>query len=84
MLLLLIQQMEAQWTNVMIYNSANPEEPSIAINPLNTLQMVAGANSDNAFYSSDGGVTWFTHFLSSTFGETGDPCLVADSLGNFF
>ena len=71
--------LHAQFTNVMIDNSFNPEEPSIAINPLNPEQIVAGSNTQNSYYSGDGGATWITGFINSSFTEAGDPCLTADS-----
>lgn len=79
-----IHHLHAQFTNVMIDNSFSPEEPSIAINPLNPEQIVAGSNTQNSYYSGDGGATWITGFINSSFTEAGDPCLTADSSGNFF
>ena len=73
--------MKAQFTNVMIDNTFNPEEPSIAINPLNTNEIVAGSNLQNSYCSSDGGTTWITGFIISSLAEAGDPCLIADSSG---
>ena len=82
-LTLIVKPLHAQFTNVLIDNSFNPEEPSIVINPKNPLQMAAGSNIDNSYYSVDGGATWITGFLNSSLTVYGDPCLVSDSSGNF-
>ena len=81
---LIVIPLHAQFTNVLIDNSSNPEEPSIVINPNNPLQIAAGSNLYNSYYSTDGGATWITGFLNSSLTVYGDPCLVADSSGNFF
>ena len=81
---LIVSPLHAQFTNVLIDNSSNPEEPSIVINPKNPLQIAAGSNIYNSYYSTDGGATWITGFLNSSLTVYGDPCLVADSSGNFF
>ena len=75
----------AQFTNVLINNSADPEEVSICINPKNTNQIAAGANIDNVFHSNDGGITWTSAVLSDTInGVWGDPCVFTDTTGNFY
>jgi len=76
-----------QHPNVMVggYLGGNdPNEPSIAVNPANTNEIVAGANIDNYYYSSDAGSTWTHGDLTSIYGVWGDPCVVADSEGNFY
>ena len=71
--------------NVMISNSFSPNEPSIKINPLNTDLIVAGANLNNYFYSSDSGQTWNIGTLtSSAYGVWGDPVIDVDPDGNFY
>ena len=75
----------AQHVNVMLGNQRNPNEPSIAINPKNTNQMVAGANLDNYYYSDDAGYTWQNNRLfSPQLGVWGDPCIMADTNGSFY
>lgn len=74
----------SQHTNILVSNSNAPNEPSIIINPQNPLQMVAGANLDNVYYSSDGGFTWSENQLSSTLGVWGDPTITVDTAGNFY
>ena len=61
------EYINAQFTNVMIDNSTGPEEPSVSINPLDTKNIIAGSNADNYYYSTDGGATWITNILNSSF-----------------
>jgi len=78
---------QAQHTNVLIDEDgswAQPEEPSIIVNPKNTDHMVAGANIDNLYFSSDGGLTWTTDVLSSSYGVWGDPAIIVDTAGNYY
>ncbi len=71
--------------NVMISNVSSPEEPSICINPKNLNQVVAGANINSFYYSSNGGFNWTRGTLSSSsWGVWGDPCIAVDTLGNFY
>ncbi|MFK5982339.1 MAG: glycosyl hydrolase, partial [Flavobacteriaceae bacterium] len=71
--------------NVMISNSSSPNEPSIKMNPLNTDFIVAGANLNNYYYSSDGGSSWDIGTLtSSAYGVWGDPVIDVDPDGNFY
>ncbi len=85
-LLLFISQGFAQYQNVMINNpsSTDPEEVSIAIDPSNPNYLAAGANISYAYYSTNGGLTWSQHSLSSSLGVWGDPCLVYDGDGNIY
>ena len=74
----------SQYQNVMISNEDFPEEPSIMINPKNTDEIVAGANTASFYYSDDGGSTWNLGTLTSSFGVWGDPCIIADTNGHFY
>ena len=74
----------AQYPNVLISGSNNPNEPSICINPKNPNQVVAGANNDNYYYSNDGGLTWSEGIISSSFGVWGDPVIIVDTSGAFY
>jgi hypothetical protein len=73
-----------QFTNILIDNEGNPEEPSIFINPKNTANLIAGANIDEVYRSTDGGFTWEKDNLESTYGVWGDPCIFTDTAGNFY
>jgi hypothetical protein len=74
----------AQYTNIQIDANDNPTEPSIAINPKNTSQLVAGSNIDNIYYSANGGISWTNFILNSSYGVWGDPCILADTMNNFY
>jgi len=74
----------AQYPNVLIGSTGAPNEPSICINPKNTNQIVAGANTDIYYFSNDGGLTWSEGILSSSFGVWGDPVIIVDTTGAFY
>lgn len=74
----------AQYVNVHVDDSGDPNEPSIFINPKNTQNLVAGANISFCYRSFDGGLTWDKQSLTSSYGVWGDPCILADTAGNFY
>jgi len=78
------QNVFSQYLNIKISSLNSPEEPTIAINPLNQNELVAGSNMNLYYYSNDGGLTWTQGFLHSDYGVYGDPCIVADKTGNFY
>ncbi len=73
-----------QHPNVFISDNNFPNEPSIAINPRNTNELVAGSNIDNYYFSLDAGVSWTEGLMSSSFGVWGDPTIACDTIGNFY
>lgn len=74
-----------QYTNVLISTMNDPEEVSICINPKNTNQVVAGSNTDNVYYSTDGGLTWTDFTLTDPLnGVWGDPIIFTDTAGVFY
>lgn len=83
-LMLVAGYTSAQHQNIMISDQNFPNEPSIAINPKNTQELVAGSNIDNYYYSTDGGLTWNENTLTSTYGVWGDPVIACDTTGSFY
>ena len=76
----------SQYKNVKV-NKANdgPNEVSIAINPMNPQNIVAGSNLSNFYYTNDGGATWDGGYIqSSEYGVWGDPVLIFDMKGNSY
>ncbi|MCZ6692930.1 MAG: sialidase family protein [Bacteroidetes bacterium] len=61
-----------------------PCEPSIAINPKDPNNLVAGSVLGRVYHSEDAGKTWISDTLSSPYGVYGDPCIIADNDGNFY
>lgn len=70
--------------NILISSQNYPEEPSIKMNPKNPAIIVAGANLNNFYYSSDTGRTWNHGMLNSSQGVWGDPVVEVDTSGNFY
>ncbi|TGE21409.1 T9SS type A sorting domain-containing protein [Hymenobacter aquaticus] len=75
---------QSQHPNVLISVQNSPNETSIAINPKNTQELIAGANLNNQYTSLDGGRTWTWRTLTSPYSVWGDPCVVADTTGAFY
>lgn len=75
-----------QYSNIRVNNpaSTDPEEVTIAINPMNPNQLAAGANIKYMYYSNNGGLSWTQKLLSSTMGVWGDPCVIYDGLNNLY
>lgn len=72
---------------VLIDNKASgnsPCEPSIAINPANPDNIVAAAILERVYVSRDGGKSWSHDRAKSPLGVYGDPCVIADTSGNFY
>ena len=70
----------AQIKNIKISSEFEPEEVSIAINPKNTKQIIAGANLTSSYFSSDEGFSWQRNGLTcKEFNVYGDPMLFWDT-----
>ncbi len=76
--------LSAQHPNVKISSAFNPNEPSICIDPKHPNRLVAGANLNNVYTSSDTGQTWTEAQMSSPFGVWGDPVIAIDTAGDFY
>lgn len=59
-------------------------EPSIAINPSQPNEMIAGTVMNDYYYSIDGGKSWESSSLQSKFGVNGDPVLHINQKGRYF
>lgn len=75
----------AQHPNILLGTLREPNEPSVYINPRNTDHIIVGANIYNYYLSSDGGYSWSDgRLFSPTLGVWGDPCVIVDTLGNYY
>lgn len=85
-LVLLNSLIFSQFTNIQVNRLKNmPEEVTIAINPVNPDNIIAGANINIYYWSMDKGQTWKEGSLvSDEFGVWGDPCVVFDLNGNAY
>ena len=76
---------QSSYQNILISSSGGPNEVSICFNPKNLNQVVAAANINFYYYSTNGGANWTTGSLSSTgYGVWGDPIIMCDTLGAFY
>ncbi len=84
MLFILQGSLHAQFPNVMVNSpsSTDPEEVTIAINPVAPQFLIAGANIRYAYWSRSGGMSWTQRQLPV--GTWGDPCVAFDASGNAF
>jgi len=73
-----------QVRNIVIDSVYNCNEPTIAIDPRNPLNIVAGSNTSNYYLSTDGGNTWTNGNLASTYGVDGDPVVIVDTTGALY
>ncbi len=78
--------LSAQISNITVSvpEVTNPNEVSIAINPLNPDNIVIGSNLNYYYYSFDGGANWNWGVLTSSMGVWGDPSLAFDMEGNLY
>ena len=76
----------AQHPNVRVSSaSANqPEEVSIAVNPLDPRDLAAASNIRYGFTNLDAGPTWSESILTSSLGTAGDPVVLYDAEGNLY
>jgi hypothetical protein len=84
LVLLFSVQAYSQFTNVRISDplSTSPEEVTIAINPTNLQNMIAGANLRFYYSSTNSGQSWAQRQLPP--GTYGDPCVMFDVNGRAY
>ena len=85
----LTPQTPASFKNILVAQAKagsnfQPCEPSIAINPKNPDNIVAGVILDRAIYTRDGGKSWAEVQLKSPYGVFGDPVIITDHEGRFY
>lgn len=78
------QKMFSQPVNVKISSVSGKNEPSICINPANPKEIVVGTNLKSVYRSKDGGKTWISGQMNSSFGVWGDPVIACDTNGDFY
>ncbi len=86
-LLFLHQTLDAQYKNIKVgdaVSSMEPQECSIVISPFNTNNIMAAANRNNYYYSTDAGLSWKHGFVQSPYGVIGDPGVLAGADGKFY
>jgi hypothetical protein len=67
---------------VSSFSNEHPNEITVAINPVNTENVVIGSNLNWYYYSFTGGSSWTEENLTSTqHGVWGDPVVMFDGLG---
>ncbi|NWG29646.1 MAG: T9SS type A sorting domain-containing protein [Ignavibacteriaceae bacterium] len=72
----------SQYPNILVDNTNSPEEVTIAINPVNPNILAAGANIDQFYRSTNGGLNWSeSQLVSNNLGVWGDPVVLFDSSG---
>lgn len=59
-------------------------EPSIAIDPTNPKNMIAGSVLSDYYYSTNSGKKWISKTLTSPYGVWGDPVLQYDTTGRVY
>lgn len=70
----------AQFPNILVSKQFEPKGLSIAFNPKNTKEVVAGAGFAGAFYSRDGGYSWHKDsVICEEFNLFGNPVVLWDT-----
>jgi hypothetical protein len=78
---------EIPFPNYRISSLTNlkPNEITVAVNPVNPLNIIVGSNNDWIYSSSTGGTTWTEDVLAApVLGVRGDPVVLFDHLGNAY
>lgn len=84
-LIVCVRMAPAQHPNIVIDPPAtSASEVTIALDPTNPDNLIAGANLMFAYHSTDGGHTWNIGTLASQYGVWGDPCVIFDERGGAY
>ncbi|MFZ9981657.1 MAG: glycosyl hydrolase [Cyclobacteriaceae bacterium] len=79
---------QSQFKNVKVNQDKEGQypavEPSVAISPANTKNIIIGTGLNRVILSKDGGLTWLETELKSPYGVIGDPVITSDHKGNFY
>jgi len=76
---------QTNYKNILISESNEPNEVTIAINPYDNNHLVVGSNLDGFYYSLNKGLSWQIRKLTSKdYGVWGDPCLIFDATGALY
>lgn len=74
----------AQFVNVVVGDTNDPTETSIAFDVNHPNRLLAGAVYNLYYLSNDTGKTWTQNFLSSSYGVWGDPVMLIDTAGDYY
>ena len=74
----------SQIKNTVISALNTPNEVSISVNPNNVAEVIAAANINNFYFSTDTGKTWNHEYAISKYGVAGDPVTFISSKGEKF
>ena len=67
---------------VSSFDNDRPNEITVAVNPINTENVIIGSNLDWHYYSFTGGSTWTEkNIVSTQHGVWGDPVVMFDDIG---
>ncbi|MBI2721791.1 MAG: exo-alpha-sialidase [Bacteroidetes bacterium] len=75
----------SQFANILISSQLEAKGVSIAINPKNTKQMIAGAGMANAYFSEDSGLSWKKNgSICEAYNLFGEPMVFWDTAQKAF
>lgn len=85
-IILFTATLSAQIRNVRVssVSRTDPNEVTIAVNPVNGANLTAAANLNYIYASNDSGKTWSEAYIQSSLGTAGDPVLTYDKSGNLY
>lgn len=85
-LFILFSTVFSQYENIRLdkSNTRDPQEVSIAINPTDPENLIAGSNKRFYYYSFDAGKTWTGATQTSRYNMCGDPCVIFDAEGTAY